>query len=63
MHLNPCQLGKQAYKRRYADMMDYHLMDCFECGCCSFVCPAGIPLVQYFRVAKAMNRDMKAAVK
>lgn len=62
MHLNPCQLGKLAYKERYEDMAEsYHLNDCFECGCCSFVCPAAIPLVQYFRMSKAMNRERAAA--
>ncbi len=34
-------------------MQDQHLFDCIECGCCSYVCPAHIPLVQYFRYAKA----------
>lgn len=58
MHLNPCELGKLAYKRRYDDMASsYHLSDCFECGCCSYVCPSSIPLVQYFRIAKAANRS------
>jgi Na+-translocating ferredoxin:NAD+ oxidoreductase subunit C len=61
MHLNPCHLGKLATRRRYLDMDDYNLFDCFECGCCSYVCPAGIPLVQHFRVSKAMNRKLKAA--
>lgn len=62
MHLNPCQLGKLAYKQRYEDMQaSFHLNDCFECGCCSFVCPASIPLVQYFRIAKSMNRERAAA--
>lgn len=63
MYLNPCQLGKLAVKRRYQDMDAYHLFDCFECGCCSYVCPAGIPLVQHFRVAKKMSRALKAAGK
>jgi len=63
MHLNPCHLGKLAVNRRYLDMDQYHLFDCFECGCCSYVCPSGIPLVQHFRVAKAMNRELKAAAK
>jgi electron transport complex protein RnfC len=63
MYLNPSMLGKLAFKRRYEEMDAYHLMDCFECGCCSYVCPAGIPLVQYFRVSKAMNRELKAAAK
>ena len=62
MHLNPAQLGKLAYKHRYEEMAEsFHLNDCFECGCCSFVCPASIPLVQYFRIAKASNRQKAAA--
>ena len=61
MHLNPAQLGKLAYKHRYDDMQgDFHLMDCFECGCCSYVCPSGIPLVQYFRIAKSSIREAAA---
>lgn len=62
MHLNPSQLGMLARKERYAEMAEeFHLNDCFECGCCSYVCPSHIPLVQYFRVAKQMNRKVKAA--
>jgi electron transport complex protein RnfC len=58
MHLNPSQLGKLAYKHRYEEMAEsFHLNDCFECGCCSFVCPSNIPLVQYFRIAKSSNRE------
>lgn len=37
----------------------YHLNDCFECGCCSYVCPSNIPLTQYFRIAKALNRERR----
>lgn len=61
MHLNPSTLGKLAAKRDYALMMEkFHLNDCFECGCCSYVCPSNIPLVQYFRIAKAINRERAA---
>ena len=61
MNLNPERLGLLAAKREYALMAEkYHLNDCFECGCCAYVCPAHIPLVQYFRAAKAMNRRMAA---
>jgi mannose/cellobiose epimerase-like protein (N-acyl-D-glucosamine 2-epimerase family) len=28
------------------------LLDCIACGSCSYVCPAHIPLVQYFNYAK-----------
>lgn len=58
MFLNPSALGLLARKKRYAEMAEnYHLNDCFECGCCSFVCPSNIPLVQYFRIAKAVLRE------
>jgi len=58
INLNPSELGLLATKRKY-DVMEeqYHLNDCFECGCCSYVCPSNIPLVQYFRIAKTLNRE------
>ena len=60
--LNPSELGILASNHEHARMAEeYHLMDCFECGSCSFVCPSHIPLVQEFRAAKAAVR--KAAQK
>lgn len=38
----------------------YHLHDCIECGACAYVCPSHIPLVQYYRSAKADIRDAHA---
>ncbi|HOX92126.1 MAG TPA: electron transport complex subunit RsxC [Spirochaetales bacterium] len=35
------------------------LLDCIECGTCSFVCPAHIQLVQRFRVGKQLLRTKK----
>ena len=62
LFLNPSQLGLLAKNGRFDSMVEqYHLMDCFECGSCSYVCPAHIPLVQRFRGAKAMVRRQKAA--
>lgn len=62
INLNPSMLGQLAGVRQYETMAsDYHLNDCFECGCCSYVCPSNIPLTQYFRIAKAMNREARAA--
>jgi electron transport complex protein RnfC len=58
MHLNPSMLGMLAVSSDYETMaIDYHLNDCFECGSCSYVCPSNIPLVQYFRIAKSVNRE------
>jgi electron transport complex protein RnfC len=61
MHLNPSTLGLLAKQHQYEEMAaSFHLNDCFECGCCSYVCPSNIPLVQYFRIAKAINREKAA---
>ncbi len=62
LYLNPSQLGLLAKAELYQEMKDdFHLMDCFECGSCTYVCPAHIPLVQYFRLAKKMVRKLEAA--
>ncbi|NPV60926.1 MAG: electron transport complex subunit RsxC [Actinobacteria bacterium] len=44
----------QAVKREEWDKAEmWGALDCFECGCCSFTCPAYIPHVTYVRKAKA----------
>ena len=59
--LIPSQLGLLAKNEQYERMStDYHLLDCFECGACSYVCPAHIPLVHYYRLAKSMVRRQQA---
>jgi len=61
LFLNPSQLGLLAKSGQHQRMADeLHLMDCFECGSCSYVCPAHIPLVQRFHGAKAMVRKQQA---
>ncbi len=62
MFLNPSQLGLLAAAGDHATMAGtFHLMDCFECGSCSFVCPSHIPLVQQFRIAKRQLRKAAAS--
>jgi len=59
LFLNPSQLGLLAKNEEYVQMADeFNLMDCFECGACSYICPSHIPLVQYFRLAKKMVRKL-----
>jgi electron transport complex protein RnfC len=60
MFLNPSALGSLARAARYDEMMNYNIMDCMECGSCSYVCPSNIPLVQRFRVAKGVLREKQA---
>ena len=58
--LNPSMLGELAIARQYARMAEeFNLNQCFECGCCAYVCPSNIPLTQYFRIAKSINRDQR----
>ena len=42
-------------------MKQTHLMDCIECGCCAYECPACVPLVLGFRSGKQRIRDAAAA--
>jgi electron transport complex protein RnfC len=59
LFLNPSHLGLLAKNEEYEQMAaEFNLMDCFECGACSYVCPSHIPLVQYFRLAKKMVRKL-----
>jgi electron transport complex protein RnfC len=37
------------------------LMDCFECGACSYMCPARIKLTQRFRIGKEKLRKQRLA--
>ncbi|USD27924.1 electron transport complex subunit RsxC [Pseudoalteromonas sp. SCSIO 43201] len=57
--LLPQQLQWFAKGKEYEKLEEYNLFDCIECGACSYVCPSEIPLVQYYRVAKADIREQK----
>ena len=63
MFLNPSAMGMLARVGRYDEMLDLHLLDCFECGSCSYTCPSNIPLVQRFRIAKGILREKQAREK
>ena len=49
-----------AEKGMVDELNEAHIMDCMECGCCSYVCPAHRPLVQNNRDAKRFVRKVKA---
>ena len=62
MHLMPNLLAGYARKNRFADAAAGNAMSCVECGTCSYQCPAGVPIVQYIRVAKnAIRAEQMAA--
>ena len=60
--LLPQQMFWHAKAKEYDKAEEYNLFDCIECGACAYVCPSEIPLVHYYRQAKAeirLQRDEK----
>lgn len=60
MGLNPTRLFKWIDHLEYDTAVEEGLMDCKECGCCAWSCPARIPLVQGMKLGKLMIRKKKA---
>ena len=61
-HLLPTKLATFAEHRKEEAFVKYNGMECCECGCCSYVCPAKRPLVQEIRSMRKMvmaNRKKK----
>ncbi|WP_158105346.1 electron transport complex subunit RsxC [Vibrio vulnificus] len=54
--LLPQQLQWHAKAEEFDKCEELNLKDCIECGACAFVCPSEIPLVSYYRQAKAEIR-------
>ena len=64
--LEVCPQGLQpfaitGYVRRgeYQEAKKIHVLDCMECGSCSYTCPARIPLTDYCKLAKYEIRKKK----
>jgi Na+-translocating ferredoxin:NAD+ oxidoreductase subunit C len=53
MHLEPYLLYHLAKACRYEELENNRVMDCMECGSCSFTCPGYLPLLDYIRLGKA----------
>ena len=58
--LLPQQLHFFALGQQHAQLKAHNLFDCIECGACAYVCPSSIPLVQYYRAAKAEIRELES---
>jgi electron transport complex protein RnfC len=56
MGLQPTKLYRLIDNRMYAEAMAMNLMDCKECGCCSYSCPAHLPLVHGMKLGKRLGR-------
>ena len=60
MLLQPLYLYRYVNANRLDQLEKLNLMDCMECGCCSFTCPGKLPLVETFRIGKKMLKEAKA---
>ena len=54
--LSPALLNDALKANDLAQADEIGVLDCIECGTCSFVCPSHIQLVQRFRVGKQLVR-------
>ena len=58
--VNVCAMGLEPYLfnslsrvKRYEELEHNSVQECIECGCCVYMCPASIPLLDTIRPAKA----------
>lgn len=54
MGLEPVYMYMYFKKGDFENMQKYHILDCFECGSCSFNCPGRMPLTHSFKTAKLL---------
>ncbi len=59
--LLPQQMYWHIRAKDFQKTLDHNINDCIDCGCCSYVCPSHIPLVDYFRFAKTEIRNQEIA--
>ena len=54
MSLQPLEIVAAVNRGDLEGMQRNHIMNCMECGCCAFTCPAKRPLVQNIRMGKML---------
>jgi electron transport complex protein RnfC len=59
MNLVPALLGDYIEKRRFEESKQLGVMDCIECGSCTYTCPAKRRLVTRVKYAKQVLREEK----
>lgn len=59
MHLEPLYLYRYQLSNQIKMLEQFHLMDCMECGCCAYICPGKLPLVEHFRLGKRTLKEGK----
>ena len=57
MHLAPSFIGRALRQNELHRLPRLHPQDCSECGCCSYICPARIPLLELVRQARELLEE------
>ena len=57
MNLQPRDIDDAVQEKDYKKALDYGVMNCIECGVCSYSCPAKRTLVQSMKLAKKMIKE------
>ncbi|NUO09674.1 MAG: electron transport complex subunit RsxC [Candidatus Brocadia sp.] len=60
--LNPSELSILCEAKEFNLALENNVMECKECGCCSYVCPAKRPIVHLIKFAKAELIKQKTKV-
>ena len=60
MRLSPALIVRELKAGNLDKAKSFGLMDCIECGCCAFVCPAKVNLIQRIRLGKGLVRQKMA---
>lgn len=63
MHLEPLYIYMYEQKGSVDDLNDAHVMDCIECGACSYICPGRLHLTHSCKVGKQLVKDAAAKAK
>ena len=63
MGLEPYLFSSLVKNRRIEEAGEHNILDCIECGCCFFSCPANKPLLDEIRLGKNLYRGILMAKK
>lgn len=58
--LNPSDLSIQSEAKEFNLALESNIMECKECGCCTYICPAKRPIVHLIKFTKAEIARQKA---
>lgn len=57
MRLQPLYFHRYTQMKNAHTLVRYHILDCIECGCCAYVCPGKVPLVESIRAGKKIAKE------